>query len=156
MSEHEPRVERILQTVAQAGDLYERLVLVIAPGAAMREVARRTGYPCHNVSLELSRRLLEVSVRHRPVLAPRLLSEIVMQSDSPVALLDHLEVLFDVSLRLDPLRLLQHLSRQRTLVAAWSGSLAAGCLSYAAPGHPEHRRYAAGDLPLIVSAPAPS
>ncbi|MEN6474686.1 MAG: BREX-3 system P-loop-containing protein BrxF, partial [Syntrophaceae bacterium] len=42
-----------------------------------------------------------------------------------VVLLDNIEILFDVSLKQDPLRLLQGLSRNTTLVAAWSGEIRA-------------------------------
>ena len=34
----------------------------------------------------------------------------------------------------------------KTVVAAWTGTLASGTLRYAASGHPEHRRYPATDL----------
>ena len=34
-------------------------------------------------------------------------------------LLDNIEVIFDVALKQDPLRLLQRLSRNKTVVAAW-------------------------------------
>lgn len=155
----EPLSDDIRHKIGQAGDLYYRLVLLVAPPgsgktAALEEVARRFSYRYVNVGLELSRRLLEVAARERPVLAPRLLEEIAAEGASPVVLLDNTEVLFDPSLRLDPLRLLQHLSRQRTVVAAWSGTLARGHLTYAAPGHREYRRYPAKDLLLVVAAPA--
>ena len=41
----------------------------------------------------------------------------------------------------DPLRLLQSLSRNRTIVAAWPGIFDGASLTYAEPGHPEARRY---------------
>jgi len=44
-------------------------------------------------------------------------------SAADVVLLDNVEVLFDVSLKQDPLRLLQGLSRNKTVVAAWSGEI---------------------------------
>ncbi len=55
------------------------------------------------------------------------------------------------SVRQDPLRLLQSISRSRTVVAVWSGILEDGSLTYAVPGHPEHRRYAATDLLLVTA-----
>ena len=41
----------------------------------------------------------------------------------------------------DPLKLLQSLSRNRTVVAAWPGNFDGVSLTYAEPGHPEARRY---------------
>jgi hypothetical protein len=54
-------------------------------------------------------------------------------------LLDNLELLFDISLKLDPLRCLQDLARDKTIVAAWNGTVTAGHLTYATPDHPEYR-----------------
>jgi hypothetical protein len=70
-------------------------------------------------------------------------------SHDQAVLLDNLELLFDVSLRLDPLRCLQDLARDTTIVAAWNGTVTAGHLTYATPGHPEYRRYALEDLVIV-------
>lgn len=140
--------------------LYHRLVLTVAPAGAgkttaLQEVARRQGCPYLNVNLELSRALLELAQVQRCLQAPRLLEEITRKTGSAVVLLDNLEMLFDVSLKQDPLRLLQGLSRSRTVVAAVSGVLKDGCLVYAEPGHPEYRRYPLADL-VIVSPEMPA
>ena len=74
---------------------------------------------------------------------PDLLDEVV-GTDEPLVLLDNIEILFDTALKQDPLRLLQGVSRNRTIVAAWNGTLENGYLIYAAPEHPEHRRYSPG------------
>ena len=63
----------------------------------------------------------------------------------------NIEILFDVSLKQDPLRLLQGLSRNKTVVAAWNGSIVDNSLTYAAPAHPEYRRYPARDF--LVASP---
>jgi len=46
-------------------------------------------------------------------------------------------ILFDASLEVEPLRLLQVSSRNRTVIASWNGSFQDGTLTYAEPGHPE-------------------
>ena len=70
-----------------------------------------------------------------------ILDEIVREERSDVVLLDNIELLFAVELAQDPLRLLQSLSRNRTIVAAWPGTFDGKTLTYAEPGHPEARRY---------------
>ena len=66
-------------------------------------------------------------------------------------LLDNIEVIFDVGLKQDPLRLLQGLSRNKTVVAAWNGAIVDDSLTYAVPArHPEYRRYPMRDI-LAVS-----
>jgi hypothetical protein len=70
-----------------------------------------------------------------------------------VVLLDNIEILFDVSLMLDPLRLLQGLSRNKTVVAAWSGSVEGKHMVYATPDHAEYKRYPLLDF-LVVNQEA--
>jgi hypothetical protein len=63
--------------------------------------------------------------------------------------LDNLEIIFAKDLKQDPLRLLQGLSRNRTVVASWNGTASGGRLLYAETGHPEYRSYDSVDA-LIV------
>ena len=150
----EPLSAHILRLIPQAMPMYHRLVLVVAPlgageTAALREVAQQTGYNYINVNLELSRCMLELTQRQRQLQVPRLLRDIIRTAHDQAVLLDNLEILFDVSLKLDPLRCLQDVARDRTVVAAWNGAVTAGYLTYATPDHPEYRRYALEDLVVV-------
>ncbi|QCQ22106.1 BREX-3 system P-loop-containing protein BrxF [Desulfoglaeba alkanexedens] len=173
-----PLGDRVIRRIGQAAELYHRLVILVAPAgsgktAALQDVHERTAAPLVNVNLELSRRMLELTERRRALQLPRLLAEIVGASAADVVLLDNVEVLFDVSLKQDPLRLLQGLSRNKTVVAAWSGEIrtegrglrtesevdpdsslitqsSSLYLVYATPDHPEFRRYPIRDF-LVVS-----
>ena len=141
-----PLSERVIEEIGHARSLYHRLVLVVGGAgagktAALRAAAERTGAPLVNVSLELSRRLLDLTERQRALRVRPILDRIAAERGSDVVLLDNLELLFDAALRQHPLRLLQDLSRSRVVAAAWNGSLEGGHVRYAAPGHPEHRRY---------------
>jgi len=124
----EPLADRVIRRIGQAAELYHRLVVLVAPAgagktAALQEVHARTAAPLVNVNLELSGGMLDLTERQRALQLPRLLAEIVGVSAAAVILLDNLEVLFDNSLKQDPLRLLQGLSRNKTVVAAWSGEV---------------------------------
>jgi hypothetical protein len=66
-------------------------------------------------------------------------------------MLDNIEMLFHPDLHQDPLRLLQSLSRNRTIIAAWRGRCSERALIYAAPEHPEYRRFDDPDALLIVT-----
>ena len=143
----------ILSRIESAQQLYYRLILVAGPTAAgktgtLRAVAARTGAPLLNLNLELSRRLLDLTAHQRVFELPGVLDDI-MGRDVPLVLLDNTEMLFDPTLKQDPLRLLQHASRNRTVVAAWTGTFENGYLSYAAPDHPEYRRYWEQDLVIV-------
>ncbi|OIP89442.1 MAG: AAA family ATPase, partial [Syntrophobacteraceae bacterium CG2_30_61_12] len=136
----EPLADRVIKRIGQAAELYHRLVMLVAPAgagktAALQDVHERTAAPLVNVNLELSRRMLDLTERQRALQLPRLLSEIVSASAAEVILLDNVEFLFDVSLKQDPLRLLQGLSRNKTVVAAWSGTIDGEHMVYATPDH---------------------
>ena len=154
----EPLADRVIKRIGQAAELYHRLVMLVAPAgsgktAALQDVHERTMAPLVNVNLELSRRMLDLTERQRALQLPRLLAELVGASAADVVLLDNVEVLFDVSLKQDPLRLLQGLSRNKTVVAAWSGSIDGEHMVYATPGHPEYKRYPLRDF-LVVNPEA--
>jgi hypothetical protein len=154
----EPLADRVIKRIGQAAELYHRLVVLVAPAgagktAALQDVHERTAAPLVNVNLELSRRMLDLTERQRALQLPRLLAEIVGASATDVVLLDNVEVLFDVSLKQDPLRLLQGLSRNKTVVAAWSGSIDGEHMVYATPDHPEYKRYPLRDF-LVVNPEA--
>lgn len=154
----EPLADRVIRRIGQAAELYHRLVMLVAPAgagktAALQDVHERTMAPLVNVNLELSRRMLDLTERQRALQLPRILAEIVGASATDVVLLDNVEVLFDVSLKQDPLRLLQGLSRNKTVVAAWSGSIDGEHMVYATPDHPEYKRYPLRDF-LVVNPEA--
>jgi ABC-type hemin transport system ATPase subunit len=121
-------------------------MLIVAPAGAgkttvLKEVQERIGAPLINVNLDLSRRMLDLTERQRALQLPRLLREIINDAEGGVVLFDNIEILFDVSLQQDPLRLLRGLSRNKTVVAAWNGSIDNDHMIYAVPDHPEYRRY---------------
>ena len=147
--------EEIIDKVNQAHELYHRLVLVVGPSGSgktslIQDVSKQTGFRYINLNLELSRALLELTERQRILRLPLLVDEISGKTGDQVVLIDNLEILFEVSLKQDPLRLLQQISRNRTVVVAWNGTIAGGYLIYAATNHPEYRRYPAHDIMAVT------
>ena len=150
----ESLADQIVQKINQAAALYYRLILVVAPAgagktAALQNVQEQIQAHLVNVNLALSRQLLELTERQRILQLLPLLEKIV-GNDNEIVLLDNTEVLFDIGLQQDPLRLLQRLSRNKTIVAAWNGTIDEDSLIYATPTHPEYRRYSIQDI-LVVS-----
>ncbi len=152
----EPLADQVVRKIKQAEELYHRLLLVVAPAGAgkttaLQDVQERVGAPLVNVNLDLSRRMLDLTERQRALQLPRLLREVINDTAGEVVLFDNIEILFDVSLKQDPLRLLQGLSRNKTVVAAWNGSIDGDHMIYAVPDHPEYRRYMVRDF--LVASP---
>jgi hypothetical protein len=151
----EPSINQLLEKIDQVSELYHRLIFLVARSGggktdALRGLGDQLNLPVMNINLELSRRMLELTERQRPLKLPGLLNELVKKVDHEVILLDNIEILFEISLKQDPLRLLQGLSRNKTVVAAWNGEIISGKLTYAVPDHPEFRKYDLKDL-IVVS-----
>jgi len=152
----EPLADQIIRKIDEAATLYNRLVLVVAPAgsgktSALQDVHERTGAPLVNLNLELSRRMLDLTERQRALQLPRLLSEIVNAFQTKTILFDNTEILFDASLKQDPLQLLQGLSRNISLVVSWNGTIDGEHIMYAEPGHSEFKRYAIRDF--LIAGP---
>lgn len=146
--------DEIRAQVEGARHLYNRLVLLVGPAgsgktAALRALCDDNGLPYVNLNLVLSQRLLEHASKARPLRLRGALDEVLAKAEGEVVILDNIEILFDPGLKQDPLRLLQLASRNRTVVASWNGEAAGRTLSYAAAGHPEHRRYTDVDTILV-------
>jgi hypothetical protein len=147
-------LEQIRNQLSGIDDLYYRLVLLVGrpdsgKTAILRSLAEAEHVPVINVGVELSRGLLDLTERQRALQLPRMLESAAGGLPAHLTLLDNTELLFDPVLRQDPLRLLQGLSRGRTIVATWPGDCDGGFLTHAGPEHPEFRRYPSADL-LVV------
>jgi len=147
--------KKIIKEIEQAPELYHRLVLVVAPqGSGKTEVLRNVQKHLEatfiNVNLELSRQLLDLTTKQQALQVSRIMEDILREAETEVVLLDNIEILFETSLKQDPLRLLQGLSRNRTIVASWNGEIRDKNLTYASPDHLEYRRYPAREL-LVVT-----
>ena len=148
--------DRVEQALPGLQDTYYKLVLAVGPArtgktAALIDLATRHGWPRVNVNLRLSELLLELTHRQRAARVAGILDDIIREADSEVVLLDNIELLFADELAQDPLRLLQSLSRNRAIVAAWPGNFDGTSLTYAEPGHPEVRRYQTPQAVIVQS-----
>ena len=147
----------ILAGIQRAASLYHRLVLVVGNARSgkthnLMAVSASGGAPLVNVGLKLAERLIDLPTRHRPMMAQGIFEELVTSATPTgrVVLLDNIELLFHAKLQQDPLRLLHGVSRDRAVVAAWTGTVRDGRLRYASPRHREYREYPAHDLLTVA------
>lgn len=135
----------ILNFLQTAEGLYHRLVLLVGESGSgktgvLRGVADGLGTDVININLALSTELLELTTKQRALRLPGILNQVIEKAQLPVVL-DNIEILFDKDLKQDPLRLLQGISRNRSVLASWNGTMSKGKLIYAETGHPEYRCY---------------
>lgn len=154
---------RLERTTADLDAPPSRLILLLGPPGSgktrlLRAFGERRGVAPLNVGAALGRRLIALPVRQRPLQAAPMLRELITRRPAgDPALLDNLELLFDETLKLDPLELLRRLAQSRRIVAVWPGELRQGDgrhrLSYAPVNHPEHEDLAADGVILFQLEP---
>jgi len=150
---NEKLVNQINSKIQQIEGFYHRLLLLVGPANYGKTTILQKLYKVNeasiiNLNLELSRHLLEIPEAKRPYYLPLLFKDILPRK-SDLILLDNIEILFDTALKQDPLRLLQGLSRNRSIVAAWNGNIEDEHLTYATAEHHEYRRYPTRDLTYL-------
>ncbi len=151
MEERDDLSIRIRLGAERASQMYYRLLVVVSDDNAKagQRVGETLGIRRIDVGEKLGEVLMEVSARRRPLEVAGLLEDLLDGAGGDEALLDHIEILFEKSLKLEPLTLLKSVSRRRLIVVMWSGVVEAGNLVYGVPGHPEYRSYSARDVALI-------
>ena len=141
--------------IERARERYYKLALIAGPSGSgktdlMHKISKRDGNPYLNLNLELSRKLLDLSVDKRSLELSACVEEILGAFQEDIIFLDNIELLFAKERDVNPLHLLQSLSRKRTIVASWNGAYDGKSLTYAEPGHPEYKLYKQRDLDAVI------
>lgn len=149
----EPTRDKIKRSLQATEGRYHRLVLLVGETGSgktgvLQDIAEEYGTSVINVNLALSSELLDLTAKQRALRLPGILDQILNRPQA-VVVLDNNEILFDQDLKQDPLRLLQGISRNRTVVASWNGTFHGGRLIYAETSHPEYRCYDAVDVIIV-------
>jgi ABC-type uncharacterized transport system ATPase component len=140
-------LERLNRLVDEVGTLHSKLVLIIgAPGSGktdlLRTLATDRGMTILYVGAALGARLASIPQKQRHLQTSTVLRGLADEhANGGLLLIDNIELLFDRSLRLDPLDLLRRHAHARRVVAVWPGELRDGRLTYSDMGHPEHQDY---------------
>jgi len=147
MAEGRRMLTRLNRLVDEIAVLPSKLILIVGrPGcgksALLAELANQRGAKVMNVGAALGKRLAKLPQRQRAIQANVAMRELADEyASGDLLLLDNIELLFDQSLKLDPLDLLKRHARALRVVAVWPGEPRDGRLSYAEMGHPEYRDY---------------
>jgi ABC-type uncharacterized transport system YnjBCD ATPase subunit len=147
MAEGRRMLTRLNRLVNEISVLHSKLILVVGrPGcgksALLAELANQRGAKVMNVGAALGKCLAKLPQQQRAIQANVAMRELADEyASGDLLLLDNIELLFDQSLKLDPLDLLKRHARALRVVAVWPGELRDGRLSYAEMGHPEYQDY---------------
>jgi len=147
-------VERIMSLITLARNHAEQLILVCDGGwqdrsMVLQEVASEQGLVYTAIGLPFAKALLGQSPRDRSLSAIEMLDNLSSSSSAGLAL-DHIEILFEPDLHIDPLRSVQALALRHLVLLSWPGKHSSGRLSYAEPEHLEYRTYPVDNI-LVYS-----
>jgi len=99
---------------------------------------------------KLSEALIEVPAPLRTASVEECFTACLGGFSCPVTCLNHLEILFDPKLRINPVTLIKSASRHTLIVAAWPGNVDANRLSFGSPDHPAYMEPSKQDLESLV------
>ncbi len=141
------QMDRLSDAVAKASINRSRLVFLSAPQAEHSDLVE---YESLNLNGLLSEHLINVPKQDRARTIVQIVASFISAASGVVVLLTGLEILFDRSLAVDPIRLLGACAKNKTLLVCWPGDKISSGLSYASPSHPEYRNYKASDLSDVI------
>jgi len=141
--------------INQATARYYKIALVVGSSGSgktnlLKKLCEQMQLPLINLGIGLSQKLLPLTSRERKLKACEIVSELIDAQDAPRLAIDNTEIIFDPSLMINPLGMLQGLSRTRLLIWSWNGEVEDGHVTYAYRGHPEHQRIPTSELTLIT------
>lgn len=134
------------QAIERAKSYHTRLIVLHGECATqcINHAAASYDLPSINLSLVLSEQLIIIPRQDRAKLVSTVIAKLI-DGQEALVLLNHIEILFDRSLSIDPLKFLQNSAKNNTLVVAWPGERTTSSLTYATPSHKEFRSYKKSD-----------
>lgn len=129
------------------------IILVGLPGSGktkiLQELAHKLGIELINISLELGLRLSKIPHEQRGLSVNTELRDVIRMNHNDPLLLDNLELLFEKSLKINPLDVIKRLAQSKRVVATWSGELCDNKLIYGRMPHPEYRSYEVDGIVML-------
>ena len=104
-------------------------------------LASQYALPSVSIGPSLAQALLTVPPRRQPVASATTLKDLLGEFDPGPVLCTDIDLLFEPTLKLDPLRLLLECSRVTRMIVAWPGDYDHGTLEYAVSEHGHYRTW---------------
>ena len=141
------KLETFDEAVEQARVKRSKLIVINNKASIHAEL---TSCPSLNLNEKLSELLLAIPIKERRVRITSLVEDLVMAFEGESVLVSGLNVLFDRSLEVDPLRLLTNCAKKKVLLVDWPGRIGESSLSYASPDHAEYREYKGSGITDLI------
>ena len=146
-------IKKIMGSIEFAERAYYRLVLIVGKSdsgktAVLRKIAKASENDIINLNMCISEEFLGLSIKKRQLSLSKILNKVTKCKGDKI-FLDNIEMLFDTKLNQNPLRLLQSLSKNKTVVSTWNGSVQGDILTYGESDHREYRKYILQDIVAI-------
>lgn len=111
--------------------------------------SKENHYPLLSLNLLVSEVMKDVHDSRRTFKTIDLVNELILDMDSEIVCIDNFEVLFEPTLKVNPFELFMNLSKNKTLVIAWRGTISENNFMYAESGHPEYLKFPTKDALII-------
>ncbi len=141
------KLNKLNEAKIKAAANRSRLVFFVGDKTESQELSEHEQL---NLNKSLSALLINMPKSERARSVERLVSSLISDASADEVVINGLEILFDRSLAIDPVRLLEACSKNKTLLVSWPGDKTKSGLSYALPGHPEYRSYKPSDLSDVI------
>lgn len=146
--------KELIDTVHSVDSSYHKLVILAGLSGSgktplLKGLSEQLNLPVINLSLKMSEKLLSLTRRQRRLNAEEIARDVIDEQNGFNVCLDNTELLFDSSLRLNPLVFLQDISRNRLVVSSWNGTYDGKHLTFGYPGHPDFFQQAPSGYPVL-------
>lgn len=149
------KIPELQADLARARSEHYRLVWLVGGtdserSSILRALAEAEDGVFVEVGKKLSEALIEVPAPLRTASVEECFSACFGEPLPAVTCLDHLEILFEPSLRINPITLVKGASRHAVIVSAWPGMTKDGQLTFGSPDHPAYMEPSKQDLESLV------
>ncbi|MEA3314137.1 MAG: BREX-3 system P-loop-containing protein BrxF [Caldisericota bacterium] len=144
-------IERLNEIIDAAKLQRSQLVIICNPNKEKLTKQNNDKYCIQNVniSLELSKKLMDIPKTKRSTHVRRCLAEILHKFNSDVLWIERMQILFHPELEFDPIQFFQNASRNIIIILSWDGEYKDNKLIYAKPGHREYRVFSEIDAQIF-------
>lgn len=147
--------DQIRDCIRYAANAKDMIVFVVGRSGAgktafLRTVSENLGMTYTPLGGEMSRRLLNIPARLRPMQIESLVADTLTPANPAGFCIDNTEALFDPHLHCDPIRLAFNLSRSRLILVSLNGTYQGRRFTHGYPDHPEHVSVDLQGVPIIA------